>query len=304
MKKLLLLPMLVLVCFIACQKVEDTTTETAATTQTNKDATPTGIITTPPAGVIADDRSANEVKVCHHSVEDNSWHVIEINANAWPAHQAHGDAQLVDGDGDGWVAAENECVPGGDCDDGDGSIHPGAEEVCGDNIDNNCDGQIDEDCCSTNGLLTVTLPNGGGTLYVSPTDNSAETSFGGIGTDIPGVTNNANFNDALDDFNGEANTAAIVATLGDGNYAAKICADLVYNGCDDWYLPAEGELMAMYEQLGQGGNNNFSMNSFYWSSTEYSDIWGWAMYFVTIPPPGVGAGGKQDIHRCRCVRKD
>jgi len=39
----------------------------------------------------------------------------------------------VDGDGDGWTADE-------DCDDGDASINPGAKEVCGDAVDNDCDG--------------------------------------------------------------------------------------------------------------------------------------------------------------------
>ncbi len=33
-----------------------------------------------------------------------------------------------------------------DCDDEDESINPGAEEACGDLVDNNCDGQVDE-CC-------------------------------------------------------------------------------------------------------------------------------------------------------------
>lgn len=34
-----------------------------------------------------------------------------------------------------------------DCDDGDASVNPGAQEVCDDLIDNNCDGEIDEGCC-------------------------------------------------------------------------------------------------------------------------------------------------------------
>ena len=43
----------------------------------------------------------------------------------------------VDNDGDGHT--ENE----GDCDDGNAQIHPEAEELC-DDVDNNCDGVIDE----------------------------------------------------------------------------------------------------------------------------------------------------------------
>ena len=33
-----------------------------------------------------------------------------------------------------------------DCDDTDDTIHPGVDEVCGDNADNNCNGSSDEDC--------------------------------------------------------------------------------------------------------------------------------------------------------------
>ena len=54
-----------------------------------------------------------------------------------------GCAVCTDNDGDGYFAQQN-CVPGGDCVDTDASINPGALEVCGDNIDNNCNGEVDE----------------------------------------------------------------------------------------------------------------------------------------------------------------
>ena len=44
---------------------------------------------------------------------------------------------VVDADGDGHDADS-------DCDDGDATVHPGATEVC-DEVDNDCDGEVDED---------------------------------------------------------------------------------------------------------------------------------------------------------------
>ena len=94
--------------------------------------------------------NGKKVDVCHYDADSDSWHVININVNALPAHLGHGDVVLEDADGDGWVEAENECVPGGDCDDMDASIHPGADDSCDDGIDNNCNGAVNEyciDCC-------------------------------------------------------------------------------------------------------------------------------------------------------------
>ena len=50
-----------------------------------------------------------------------------------------------DRDGDGHFAGAN-CPTATDCDDSDPAIHPGADEVCGDQIDNNCNGTVDEGC--------------------------------------------------------------------------------------------------------------------------------------------------------------
>ena len=96
---------------------------------------------------VAKDRGPKpKVNVCHRSGEDK-WHVISINENALRAHLAHGDVLLEDKDGDGWVEAANECVPGGDCNDEDPKINPGVVEDCTNGKDDNCDGLIDDDCC-------------------------------------------------------------------------------------------------------------------------------------------------------------
>ncbi|MCB0810973.1 MAG: hypothetical protein KDB96_16970, partial [Flavobacteriales bacterium] len=58
-----------------------------------------------------------------------------------------------DGDGFGSVSLgtfcsqpNNSAINGGDCDDNNPFIVPFSEEICGNGIDENCDGQVDEDC--------------------------------------------------------------------------------------------------------------------------------------------------------------
>lgn len=90
---------------------------------------------------------AGKYDICHFDADNSIWKVINVNANAVDALLNLGDVLLVDNDGDGWVEAINECVPGGDCDDNDPAINPGMEEICGNDIDENCDGTIVLNCC-------------------------------------------------------------------------------------------------------------------------------------------------------------
>ena len=48
----------------------------------------------------------------------------------------------TDADGDGFFAEEG-CGEVFDCDDGDSFVFPGADEVCDDLVDNDCDGDVD-----------------------------------------------------------------------------------------------------------------------------------------------------------------
>jgi len=57
----------------------------------------------------------------------------------------------LDADGDGHSPAS--CA-GDDCDDADPTRHAGAAEVCGDGIDQNCDGNADDGCCTAGPCVT------------------------------------------------------------------------------------------------------------------------------------------------------
>jgi hypothetical protein len=95
---------------------------------------------------------------------------------------------------------------------------------------------------------------------------------------------------------GNANTNTIVASQGAGNYAAKLCGDLVLGGYSDWFLPSKDELFILYTNRIVIGN--FASTS-YWSSSEVST--GSAMLdgFST----GIqGSGGKGFLANVRAVR--
>jgi Putative metal-binding motif len=72
------------------------------------------------------------------------------NIDELTAHTLPGDSTsfpqvgptCTDQDGDGFALEGGVCGPT-DCNDGDPSINPGAEEICTDGVDNNCNGLVD-----------------------------------------------------------------------------------------------------------------------------------------------------------------
>lgn len=111
----------------------------------------------------------------------------------------------VDSDSDGYGDITNSilaCItPAGyvsnsaDCDDNDTSIFPGAMEVCGDGVDNNCDGLVDEGC-----VLNPCDSYANPTLYI---DNSQ----------LPGIEIYVDKNLILNDFSLSQNTEFHAGTL-------------------------------------------------------------------------------------------
>ena len=151
-------------------------------------------------------------------------------------------------------------------------------------------------------LLKVTMTNGG-VIYVHPTDNSTSVKWGGgESTNITALPDMKKLAAANMDFNGETNTTAIVKQLGTNKarpYPAKVCADLVAYGYDDWYLPAAGELNEIYLKLGSSGSGQIT-TGFYWSSSEFSDINVWFQLF----DDGKQIYNLKDYsYKCRCVRR-
>jgi hypothetical protein len=98
---------------------------------------------------------------------------------------------------------------------------------------------------------------------------------------------------------GNANTDAIVASQGEGSYAAKLCYDLNWNGFYlDWYLPSKEELNKLY--LNKTAIGGFS-NASYWSSTEYDSNKAWSMNFADSENP-FGVDDKFMSYMVRAVR--
>ncbi len=81
-----------------------------------------------------------------------------------------GDVVIGDADGDGYTESS------GDCNDEDASVHPDAEELC-DEIDNDCDGDIDEDAVDPSTFYADADGDGYGDADTTETACSASSGY-------------------------------------------------------------------------------------------------------------------------------
>ena len=139
----------------------------------------------------------------------------------------------VDNDGDGYS------INGGDCNDADASIHPGAPEVCGDGIDQDCNG-LDVSCTVDNDGDGYTGSSG------DCNDNDASINPGateicGDGTDqnCDGSDLSCDPDDTDSDGDGYSPNMGDCNDLNDTIYpgATEICGDGVDNDCYDGDRP-------------------------------------------------------------------
>lgn len=142
--------------------------------------------------------------------------------------------------------------------------------------------------CSVENLYGKTY-QGGKIFYVNETNG---TGMVVSSEDLPGIKwyNNDEYSitgvtDTLIG-TGKANTAEIIASQGDGDYAAQVCSDLELNGYSDWYLPSKNEFEAIHDNLFVKGLESFQMDNFYWTSSEVEDyfddksLMAYGMYFT------------------------
>lgn len=100
---------------------------------------------------------------------------------------------------------------------------------------------------------------------------------------------------------GSGNTA-LLAAFGASYPAAKYCADMVYGGYSDWFLPANSQLMQMYVNRSQIGwfDQSSNSDSDYWSSSENSSS---NAMFISFYDGNATPRSKWFLQKIRCIRK-
>jgi len=112
---------------------------------------------TPPAGYVSNNTDCNDNDA---AINPGATEVCDDKDNNCNGQIDEGVKTTFyrDTDGDGFgsnAQTVQACTPplgyvatGGDCNDADNTIFPGAPEMCNDNKDNNCNGQVDEACAN------------------------------------------------------------------------------------------------------------------------------------------------------------
>lgn len=137
-----------------------------------------------------------------------------------------------DKDGDGWLSN------GGDCNDNDAKVNPGAKEICGDGIDNDCDTKadaFDTECTQPSGDLdldgdTFTPNQGDCNDHNAAVNPNAKENCDGIDNNCDGVVDYANMD-------GDAYFSVCPSDCDDTNSriypkAPEVCGDGVDQDCD------------------------------------------------------------------------
>jgi TolB-like protein len=105
-------------------------------------------------------------------------------------------------------------------------------------------------------------------LEAAPVETEFRAQWGAMGQDVDGTVRTVG--------SGKRNTELIVERLqqlGESGRAAQLCADLNFDGFNDWFLPSWDELDLIYKNLKQKGLGDFGSSS-YWSSSSAGTTYG------------------------------
>jgi hypothetical protein len=147
------------------------------------------------------------------------------------------------------------------------------------------------------------MPFGGGKIFyidstgehglIAATEDQGFAPWGCKGTLIAGTQIGVG--------SGQSNTTTIINGCSSSNTAAAVCANLVLNGYDDWFLPSLAELWILKTNQNYVGGF-YPGEAHYWSSTEFNAdgawdvvlIWPWDSRHVT---------DKSELGQIRAIRK-
>lgn len=212
-------------------------------------------------------------------------------------------------------------------------VGPSANPCQGKTVGQACDGTTALYAGIHVGNTYMTMPSGCANSTSNPScsgTDSVQKSWrtpGADGYDIPGITNvtvAATPSSASE--RGDSNTPLIAAlslsTQGGVHPAARHCADMVYGGYSDWYLPSKSEMVHLFCLSNSGANVSYpqenpncggsgpsgqltgfhdSSNQYYWTSTESGDSHVW---LVDMSGGNLLDNGYKDINASvRCIRR-
>ena len=227
-------------------------TTTATTWYTDADSDGYGLTSSAtlacdaPSGSVSDDGDCDDTdsavnpaatEVCNEVDDDCDTLVDDADSSL---DSSSTTTWYVDTDGDGYGAAStasSSCeaptagvADGGDCDEGDVAIHPGATEVC-DGDDNDCDGDVDDDDSSLDTSTASTVyADSDGDGYGDPTTSDVACSPGS------GWTSD---NTDCDDDDASANPGETEVVDGVDNDCDGVGYDGTYNPAGDTTLTAD-----------------------------------------------------------------
>lgn len=154
------------------------------------------------------------------------------------------------------------------------------------------------------GVICALYKDANGTsrgLVISPIDNAHTIPYSNVLSAI-GATGQSNWN-------GLANSQAIIGQGGHTESGALICQQYSGGGFTDWFLPASTQLSAAWNSM-FAVNKTLNdtpgaqlMGQYYWTSTEVSAQYALAMNFQSGAPYQEYKGSYVSVLRARCMRE-